>query len=74
MKDDYDDNRAFSPDVTAAMLVSLNKGTASILVSPTIPPGIELYSYANLSFLFWLKNMLFDHMSENTLDRNFPCI
>ena len=30
----------FSRDVKAAMLVSLNKGTAAILVSPL---GIELY-------------------------------
>ena len=35
-------NRVFSRDVTAAMLVSLNKGTAAMLVSPTNPPGIEL--------------------------------
>ena len=33
----------FSRDVTAAMLVSLNKGTAAMLMSPTNPPGIELY-------------------------------
>ena len=37
-------------DVTAAMLVSLNKGTAAMLVSPTNPLGIELYSYARFSF------------------------
>ena len=36
----------FSRDVTAAMLVSLNKGTAATLVSPTNHLGIELYSYA----------------------------
>ena len=44
--------RVFSRDVTAAMLVSLNKGTAAMLVSPTNPPGIELYSYANVFFSF----------------------
>ena len=44
--------RAFSRDVTAAMLVSLNKGTAAILVSPTNPSGIELYSCANVLFCF----------------------
>ena len=35
-----------------------------MLLSPTNPPGIQLYSYAN-ALLFWLKNILFDHMSEN---------
>ena len=47
--------RVFSCDVTAAMLVSLNKGTAAMLVSPTNPLGIELYSYANSFFCFALK-------------------
>ena len=40
----------FLRDVTAAMLVSLNKGTAAMLVSPTYPPKIELYSCANAFF------------------------
>ena len=44
--------RVFSRDVTAAMLMSLNTGTAAFLVSPTNPPGIELYSYANVFFCF----------------------
>ena len=48
-------NRVFSRDVTAAMLVSLNKGTAAMLVSPTNPLGIELYSYANVFFCFGWK-------------------
>ena len=34
------------------MLVYLNKGTAAMLVSPRNPPGIELYSYANVFFCF----------------------
>ena len=42
----------FSRDVTVAMLVSLNKGTAAMLVSPTNLPGIELFHDAN--FFFWL--------------------
>ena len=58
-------NRVFSCDVTAAMLVYLNKGTAAMLVSlnkgtaailmfPTNPPGIEHYSYANVClFVFF---------------------
>ena len=37
-------NRVFSRDVTAAVLVSVNKGTAAMLVSSTNPPGTELYS------------------------------
>jgi len=50
------------------MLVSLNKGTAAMLVSPTNPLGIELYSYANVFFCFALKNMLIDNVSENTIN------
>ena len=44
--------RVFSRDVTAAMLVSLNKGTVALWVSPINPPGIELYSCANVFFCF----------------------
>ena len=60
-------NRVFSRDVTAAMLASLNKGTAAMLVSPTNPLGIEFYSYANVFFWFgwktcslitWVKTLL----------------
>ena len=32
--------RVFSRDVMAAMLLSLNKGTAAMLASPINPPGI----------------------------------
>ena len=46
------DNRVFSRDVTAAMLVSLDNGIAAMLVSPTSPPGIDLYSYVNVFFCF----------------------
>ena len=49
-------NLVFSRDVTAAMLVS-----------PTNPQGIELHSYAEFFLCFWLKNMLSDHVGENTL-------
>ena len=45
----------FSLDVTATMLVSLNKGTAVMLVPQTDPPEIELYSYANVFFCFGWK-------------------
>ena len=44
--------RVFSRDVAAAMLVSLNKGVAAMLVSQTKPSGIELYSYATAFFCF----------------------
>ena len=47
-----DPYRLFSRDVTVAMLVSLNKGTAAMLVSPITPLGIEFYSYANVFFCF----------------------
>ena len=49
------DNSVFSRDVTAAVVMSLNKGTAAMLVSPTYPAGIELYSYANVFFFFGWK-------------------
>ena len=45
-------DRVFSRDVTADMLVSLNKGTAAKLVSPINPTGIEFYSYVNVSNCF----------------------
>ena len=45
-------NRAFSHDVTAAMLVFQNKETAAMLVFQTNPLGIELYFYANSFFCF----------------------
>ena len=50
--------RVFSRDVTAAMLVSLNNGTAAILVYPTNPPGIELYYHANVFFGFGGKTSI----------------
>ena len=59
----------FSRDVTAAMLVFVNKGTAAMLVSTTNLPGIELYSNANVFFVLVEKNMLIDHASENTTAR-----
>ena len=49
------------------MLVSLNKETAAMLVSPTNPPGIELFSYANILFCFRRKTCLIGHMSANAL-------
>ena len=44
--------RVFSRDVTGDTLLSLNKGTAAMLMFPTKPPGIELYSYANVFCCF----------------------
>ena len=40
--------RVFSRDVTAAMLVSRNKGTGAMMVSRTNPPAIEFCSDANV--------------------------
>ena len=51
-------NRVFSRDVTAARLVFLNNGTAGMLVSPTSPPGFELYYHANVFFCFGGKTRL----------------
>ena len=39
-----------------------------MLVSPINPLGTELCNfYANVFFYFCLKNMLIDHVTENTL-------
>ena len=42
--------RAFSHDVTAAILVFHNNQTVAILVFQTNPVGVELFSYANSCF------------------------
>ena len=42
--------RAFSHDVTAAILVAQYNETAAMLLSQTNPVGVELFSYANASF------------------------
>ena len=39
----------------AVMLVSMNKGTATMLLSSTNPPGIRVYSYANVFLYFSWK-------------------
>ena len=52
----YQRNRMFSRDVLAAMLMSLNKGMAAMLVSPTNSLGIELYYHGNVFFCFGWKN------------------
>ena len=52
-------NRVFSRDVTAAMLMSLNKGTVAMLVSQTNPPGIELYYHGNVFFRFGGKTTVY---------------
>ena len=43
-------NRAFSHDVTAAILVFQNNETAAMLVYQINPAGVELFSYVNTSF------------------------
>ena len=50
----------FSRDVTAAMFLSVNKGTAAMLVSPTNPAEIELTLMQMLSFVL-VENMLIDY-------------
>ena len=42
--------RAFSNDVTEAILVLYNNGMAALLVSQTNPLGVELFSYVNALF------------------------
>ena len=49
-------NSRFLHDVTAAMFVHLNKETVAIFVSPPNPPGIELYYYASVFFVFFVKH------------------
>ena len=44
--------RAFSHDVTAAILVFQNNKTAAMLVYRTNPEGVELFSYVKASFCF----------------------
>ena len=41
-----------SHDVEATMLVSLTKGRAAMLVLPTNPLGMELYSCSKVRFCF----------------------
>ena len=43
-------NRAFSHDVTAAILVFQNNKTAAMLVCQENPLGVELFSYVNVFF------------------------
>ena len=44
-------DRAFSHDVTTAILVSQNNQTAAMLVFQTSPVGVELFSFVKI--LFW---------------------
>ena len=40
-------NKAFSHDVTGAILVFQNNETAAMLVHPANPLGVELFSHVN---------------------------
>ena len=42
--------RAFSHDVTAAILVFQNNEAAAMLVYPENPRGVELFSHVNVFF------------------------
>jgi len=44
--------RAFSHDLTAAILAFQENETAAMLLYQTNPVGIELFSYVNTSFCF----------------------
>ena len=44
-------DRAFSYDVTAAILAFQNSETAAMLVYQENPVGVELFSYLNVSFV-----------------------
>ena len=46
----YSKCRAFSHDVTAAILVFQNNETAAMLVYQENPLGVELFSYVNAFF------------------------
>ena len=59
-------NTVFSRGVTAAILVSLNKGTTAMFVVPTGPLGIELEFLCKRFLMFWLKNLLINHANEIT--------
>ena len=50
--------RAFSHDVTAAILVFQNNKTTAMLVYQTNPVGVELFFYVNASFCFRKTEML----------------
>ena len=58
-------NRMFSRDVTAAMLVSLNNGTAAMLLYSS--RRIRARLSCKCFLLFAWKNKVTDHVSENTL-------
>ena len=59
-------HRVFSRDVTAAMLVTLNKEW-----QPCRCPQLILWEFNTIVMqmfsLFWLKNMITDHVGENTI-------
>ena len=49
---DRGSNRAFSHDVTAAILVFKTNKTAAMVVYQDNPEGVELFSYVNAFFCF----------------------
>ena len=61
--------RAFSHDVTVAILVFQNNDMAAMLVFQTNPMGVELFSYVNNFFLSPQICIDADHASENALYR-----
>ena len=61
--------RAFSHDVTVAILVFQNNDMAAMLVFQTNPMGVGLFSYVNNFFLSPQICIDADHVSENALYR-----
>ena len=59
--------RAFSRDVTTAILVFQNMETAAMLVYQDNPVGIELFSYVKNFLLFQWISIDAGHVSENAL-------
>ena len=71
----FECSREFSRDVTSAMLMSRNKGSAAMLVSHLILREFNSTLMQNTFFLlFWLKNMLIHHLSKNTLCAPLPSL
>ena len=64
-------NKAFSHDVKAALLLFQNNETAAMLVYQDKPVGIELCSYVKTFFCLQKISIDAGHVSDNALLRNF---
>ena len=59
--------RAFSHDVTAALLVFQNNETAAMMVYPQNLWGVDLFSHVNVFLLFQKISIDAGHVSKNAL-------